>query len=87
MAYAFGFLGLAATVLSADYIHEWYIEKRRIPRMVEAFERGSVDLNVDDKYFPRPALEQQLAALIAPEWYSSSFKLVWRAWMWQIYIG
>ena len=51
MAYAFGFLGLAATVLSADYIHEWYIEKRRIPRMVEVFERGSIDLKVVGNYF------------------------------------
>ena len=72
---ALGFLGLADTVLSADVIYAWYIEKRRIPRMVEAFERGSVGLKAADDYFSRPDLEKRLAALIAPE-SSAGFNLV-----------
>lgn len=71
-----GLVGLAATALSADVFHAWYIDYRRIPRMVEAFERGSVGLERTEAYFARPALEKRLAASIAPK-SSACFRLVY----------
>jgi hypothetical protein len=72
----FSIAGIAGLV-SVNSIYAWWIDRRRIPRVVKALEHGSVDLKAleDDPYYPRPKEEAILAPLLSPS-HGGSFNLI-----------
>jgi len=65
-------------LLSSSILYAWYIDKRRIPRVVKQFEHGSKDLevmNTNKTYFSRPLEEERVSKIIQP-YEGGSFNLV-----------
>lgn len=68
MKATFFVVGGLVTWLGIDALYAWHIERKRIPTVLRRFEKGSssLDLGLDEPYFPRPQEEAILRTITSP---------------------